>query len=142
VRRYSAKKGQDIQDRRRRRKGRGLKIGKDRALSAFLEQKILEEHCSPAAALELARREGFQTTICVQTLYNYIDAGFFIRLTNDGLLEKPKRKKKAEQPSRVVHAELPSIGDRPASIGERAEYGHWEMDLVVGPQGKEAPPYC
>jgi len=134
VPRYSAEKGQDIQDQRRHRKGRGLKIGKDRALSDFLERKILDEHYSPAAALELARREGFKTTICVQTLYNYIDAGFFIRLTSSDLLEKPKRKKKAEQRSRVVHAELPSIEERPADIGERAEFGHWEMDLVVGPQ--------
>jgi len=134
VPRYSADKGQDIQNQRRLRKGRGLKIGKDRALSAFLERKILEEHCSPAAALELARREGFKTTICIQTLYNYIDAGLFVRLTSADLPEKPKRKKKTEQRSRVVHAELPSIEDRPADIGERMEFGHWEMDLVVGPQ--------
>ncbi len=132
--RYSADKGQAIQDKRRLRKGRGLKIGKDRALAEFLERKILNEHCSPAVALELARRKDFQTTICVQTLYNYIDAGLFVRLTNDDLLEKPKRKKKTEQKSRVVHQDLPSIEDRPAGIEERAEYGHWEMDLVVGPQ--------
>lgn len=133
--RYSAEKGQDEHEKGRQRKtGRGLKIGKDRALSAFLEEKILREKCSPAVALELARREGFKTTICVQTLYNYIDRGFFIKLSNEDLLEKPKRKPKAEKKTRVVHPKLPSIVDRPASIRDRAEYGHWEMDLVVGPQ--------
>jgi len=133
--RYSAEKGQVVQDQRRLRKGRGLKIGKDRALSDFLERMILKEGCSPAAALELARREGFKTTICVQTLYNYIDAGFFIRLTSDDLLEKPKRKKKADpKKPRVVHQDLPSIEIRPADIRDRTEFGHWEMDLVVGPQ--------
>lgn len=132
--RYSADIGQAWQDKGRLSKGRGLKIGKDRALSAFLEEKILREQCSPAVALELARREGFQTSICVQTLYNYIDRGFFIKLTNDNLLEKPKRKPKAEEKSRVVHPDLPSIVDRPAEIRERTEFGHWEMDLVVGPQ--------
>lgn len=132
--RYSAEKGQAVQDRNRQNKGRSLKIGKDRALAAFLEEKILREQCSPAVALELARREGFRTSICLQTLYNYIEAGLFVRLTNADLLEKPKRKKKAEQESRVVHPDLPSIENRPAAIADRSEYGHWEMDLVVGPQ--------
>lgn len=132
--RYSADKGQSIQDRRRLNKGRGLKIGKDRALSAYLEEKMLREQCSPAVALELARREGFQTSICVQTLYNYIDAGLFVQLTNADLLEKTKRKPRTENKSQVAHPELPSIENRPAAIADRSEYGHWEMDLVVGPQ--------
>ena len=132
--RYSAEKGQAVQDQNRQNKGRGLKIGKGRALAAFLEEKILRDKCSPAVALELARREGFKTSICVQTLYNYIDAGLFVKLTNADLLEKPKRKPKTEEKSRVVHPDLPSIMNRPTSIRDRAEYGHWEMDLVVGPQ--------
>lgn len=134
VYRYSADKGQIIQNENRQNKGRGLKIGKDRALSAFLEEKILRDKCSPAVALELGRREGFKSSICVQTLYNYIDAGLFVQLTNADLLEKPKRKPKMGEKSRVVHPDLPSIVNRPAEIRERAEYGHWEMDLVVGPQ--------
>ena len=74
VKRYSAEKGQDIHEKgRQRNTGRGLKIGKDRALAAFLEDKMLREKYSPAVALDLARREGFKTSICVQTLYNYID---------------------------------------------------------------------
>ena len=120
VKRYSADKGQDIQNKQRLNKGRGLKIGKDRALSAFLEDKMLREKCSPAVALELARREEFQTSICVQTLYNYIDSGLFVKLTNADLPEKPKRKPKTEEKSRVVHPDLPSIMDRPASIRDRA----------------------
>ena len=119
VDRYSAQKGQDIHDKRRQRKGRGLKIGKDRALSAFLEEKILRDKCSPAVALELARREGFKTSICVQTLYNYIDRGFFIKLSNDDLLEKPKRKPKTEGKSRVVHPDLPSIIDSAVTLTQR-----------------------
>lgn len=132
--RYLADRGQSVQDQRQLNKGRGLKIGKDRALADFLEAKILRERCSPAVALELARREGFRTSICVQTLYNYIDAGLFVQLTSADLLEKPKRKPKAEKESKVVHPDLPSIENRPAAIADRSEYGHWEMDLVVGPQ--------
>ena len=132
--RYSAEKGQAIQDRNRQNKGRGLKIGNDRALAAFLEEKMLEKY-SPAVALELARREGYQVTISVQTLYNYIDAGLFVQMTSADLWEKSKRKPRAANKSRVVHPNLPSIEDRPAEIGDRAEYGHWEMDLVTSPHG-------
>ena len=52
--RYSADKGQAVHDQRQQNKGRELQIGKDRALAAFLEDKILRERCSPAVALELA----------------------------------------------------------------------------------------
>ena len=121
--RYSAEKGQDIHEKNRRRKtGRNLKIGKDRAFAAFLEDKMLREKCSPAVALELAQREGFKTSICVQTLYNYIDSGLFLELTNEDLLEKPKRKPKTEEKSRVVHPDLPSIVDRPAGIRDHAGF--------------------
>ena len=74
----------------------------------------------------------------IQTLYNYIDSGLFVELTNAHLLEKPKRKPRAEEKSRIVHPDLPSIVDRPAAVRERTEYGHWEMDLVVGPQESSA----
>ncbi len=134
--RYSADKGQDIHDEAQQRKtGRELKIGKDRAYADFLEDRILYGKCSPAVALELARRKGFETSICVTTLYNYIDMGLFVKLTSADLLEKPKRKPKGEgKISRVAHPGLPSIEDRPEYIEERLEYGHWEMDLVTGPK--------
>ena len=134
--RYSAQKGQIIHEQRQENKGCPLKIGKDYAYADFLEQKILQDHYSPAAALAAARREGFTTRISVGTLYNYINMGLFVELEDKHLLEKPTRKprKKNEAP-RVAHDALPSIEIRPAVIGQRSEPGHWEMDLVVGPQG-------
>lgn len=134
--RYSADKGQSVHDKAQQNKtGRELKIGKDRAYAIFLENKMLREKCSPAVALELARRKGFKTTISVTTLYSYIDMGLFIVLTNADLLEKKKRRPRTtERKSRIIHPDLPSIVDRPEHIKSRTEYGHWEMDLVVGPQ--------
>lgn len=134
--RYSAQKGQIIHEQRQENKGCPLKIGKDIAYANFLEGKILHEHFSPAAALAAARAEGYVTRISVGTLYNYITMGLFLELEDKHLLEKPTRKprKKSEGP-KVAHATLPSIEIRPAIIGQRSEPGHWEMDLVVGPQG-------
>jgi len=134
--RYSAQKGQIIHERKQENKGCPLKIGKDYAYADFLEQKILQDHYSPAAALAAARHEGFKTQICIGTLYNYITMGLFVELEDKHLLEKPTRKprKKNEDP-KIAHATLPSIENRPEIIGQRRELGHWEMDLIVGPSG-------
>ncbi len=136
---YSADKGQMVHEENQQMKGRPLKIGNDRAYADFLEHKILNDKFSPAAALAAARREEFQTSICVTTLYSYIEAGIFLHLTNDGLWEKRKKKKRGYRPvRRIVHPKLPSITDRPEPISQREECGHWEMDLVVGKSGSRA----
>ena len=133
---YSADVGQQKMEKAAGNKGRPLKIGKDIAYADFLERKILTDRFSPAAALAEARRAGYRTSICVTTLYSYIDQGIFFALTNSHLWEKPGRKprKKDSGEQKKAHPRLPSIEDRPDKIARREEDGHWEMDLVVGPQ--------
>lgn len=139
TKRYSADKAQQIHDYMQTGKGRPLKIGTDRAYADFLERKILADRFSPAAALAAARAEGHQTAICVSTLYNYIDKGVFLHLTNEHLWEKSRRKKLSyHQIKRIAHPKLPSITERPEQINQRIEPGHWEMDLVVGCSGSNA----
>lgn len=146
---YSADKAQQKHRYNQTAKGRPLKIGRERAYAEFLEARAMgvqadgsidkNKRYSPAAALELARREGFRTSICTSTFYSYIDKGVFLHLSNQHLWEKPKRQKRGYRPvSRVVHPKLPSIEDRPGHINRREEYGHWEMDLVVGRAGSRA----
>ena len=130
---YSADKGQQIHAYNQTAKGRQLKIDSDRAYADYLEEKILKQHFSPAAALASARQAGFKTKVCVSTLYSYIDKRIFLQLTNKDLWVKHKKKAPGEKPrSRVVHTKLPSIEIRPQHINDRSEPGHWEMDLVVG----------
>lgn len=138
--RYSAVKAQQLHDYNQTAKGRPLKIGSDRAYADFLETKMLSrrdkrKRYSPAAALAAARAEGFQTSVCVVTLYSYISKGVFLNLTNKHLWEKPNRKKrikKSDDENKVVHPKLPSIEVRPEPINQRSEPGHWEMDLIIG----------
>lgn len=144
--RYSAAKGQMIHIQRQQNKGRPLKIGNDIAYANFLEEKMLSRsdrrrRCSPAVALQLAKREGFETEVCVATLYSYIDKGVFLELTNKDLWEKPKRKPKKkkqddDEEPKVAHKTLPSIAIRPEGINDRSEPGHWEMDLVISSGNK------
>ena len=134
--RYSADKGQQIHRYNQTAKGRPLKIGSDHSFAAYIEHKIIVDRYSPAAALAAARKYPFATRICVSTLYSYIDKRVFYKLGNRHLWEKwKKRPKKTEgKGQRVVHPKLPSIEIRPEHITQRAEYGHWEMDLVVSGQ--------
>lgn len=149
VKRYSADKGQQVHDRNKTAKGPGLKIGNNKEYANFLERKMLgvqengkidpRKRYSPAAALELARREGFKTSVCVNTLYSYIDKRVFLNLSNKDLWEKGRKKQKKQKVRRTPHPLLPSITDRPEIINQRGELGHKEMDLIVGKEGtKEA----
>ncbi len=134
--RYSAQKAQQVTDYAQTAKGRPLKVGNDHAYVSYLEQKILRDRFSPAAALAAARKEGFGTSISVNTLYSYIDKRVFYELGNKHLWEKWKKRPKAQRPERrVAHKKLPSIEARPDSINQRREFGHWEMDLVVSGRG-------
>lgn len=137
--RYSADKGQDIQRSRARHKGRPLKAAKDAGFMAYIEQKIIQERRSPAAALAEARKEGYSLTVSVGTIYNYISRRRFKELTSADLWERMHRKprQKNEEP-KVAHPDLPSIEQRPEIIGLRSERGHWEMDLVVSCEGSTA----
>lgn len=141
--RYSADKAQQVHDYNQTAKGRPLKIGTDRNYADFLESKMLgrqddgridqRTRLSPAAALTEARRVGFTVSICVSTLYSYIEKGIFLHLTNKDLWEKGRARKRSHNTvKRIAHPLLPSITDRPQEIDLRTEPGHWEMDLVVG----------
>lgn len=77
----------------------------------------------------------FNTQICTKTVYNYIDKNVFMNITNKDLLVKKDGKKRKHRITRVVALKNltgRSIEDRPQSIENRKEPGHWEMDCVVG----------
>lgn len=134
--RYSACKAEQLHKYAQTAKGCPLKIGKDRAYAEYLEKKIIKDRYSPAAALAAARKDGFTTSVCVTTLYSYIEKRIFLKLSNKHLWVKSKKKERAGAPERrVAHPKLPSIADRPECINERSERGHWEMDLIVGKKG-------
>lgn len=139
--RYSADKAQQLHEYAQTAKGRPLKIGNDHALAEFLERKIVEEHYSPAAALGEIRRKKlhFKTSISVNTLYNYIAQGVFLRLTNKALLRKCKKKQEKQTVRRHRNPLVPTIDERPEYIEWRDSFGHWEMDTVVsGKEGQAA----
>jgi len=134
---YCADVGQRVQEERSANKGRGLKIGHDHALARYLEQKIGEEKWSPDAAIGAISAQGLQfaVSICTKTVYNMIDRGDFLTLTNKSLPVKKDGKKRGYRRVRKValnNTQGRSIEERPPEVEDREEYGHWEMDCVVG----------
>jgi len=134
---YLADVGQRIKEERAANKGRGLKIGNDHDLARYIEKKIGEERYSPDAVIGSIKvqRLPFSTTICTKTLYNYIDNGLFLGISNKDLPVKKNVKKRRYRRTRKValnNVTGRSIEDRPESIANREEAGHWEMDSVVG----------
>lgn len=133
---YSADVAQKKHDYNATAKGPSLKIGNNFKLIKFIENKIINEKYSPAAALKAAENEGYEVNICVKTLYNYIDEGIFPHLTNKDLPVKKKRKKrKYRHVKKALHCKGKSIEDRPEEAENREVLGHWELDTVVGKQG-------
>jgi len=136
---YCADTGQMVYDRNGRNKGPGLKIGKDHKLAKHIEQKIVKEKYSPDAVIGEIKAKGleFGTSICTKTLYNYIEQEVFANITNKDLPVKKDKKKGSYRKVKIAHKNLKgtSIEERPAEVENREEYGHWEMDCVVGNHG-------
>jgi IS30 family transposase len=134
---YCADVGQRLAEENAANKGRGLKIGHDHALARRLERRIGEDKLSPDAAIGEIKAQGlaFKTTLCTKTVYNMIDKGYFLNISNKDLPAKKDSKKRKYGKIRKValnNLKGKSIDERPERANLREERGHWEMDLVVG----------
>lgn len=123
-----------------RAKGPDLKIGNDQSLADFIEDKMVNDDFSVGAVLGYIEQQGleFSVTITRQALYRYIDLGLFLNLTNKDLPIKGNRKKKKKtvRKTQARAAAGDSIEKRPEDIDTREEFGHWEMDTVIGKKGE------
>ncbi|MBR1392132.1 MAG: IS30 family transposase [Lachnospiraceae bacterium] len=139
--RYSPDIAQEKAEENLKARGTQLKIANDIAYANYIEDKIVNEDYSPAAVLGELKAQGregeFNTTVCVATLYSYIDKGIFLKLTNKNLPVKKKKKRRykkvRKQQARAAAGD--SIEKRPKEIDQRGKFGHWEMDSVIGKKG-------
>lgn len=120
-------------------KGQPLKLSNDTEFCKYFAEKIIKEKYSPEAVLRDMERSGitFKSNIKSKTtLYRYIREGLFYGVTMHQL---PYRKKKRYKHVRVQKSSSAgmSIEYRPLHINERLEYGHWEMDTVIGKANKK-----
>lgn len=133
--RYSPDIAQQKYEEKLKYRGTQLKIGNDIEFANYIEKKICDEKYSPDAVIGELKVNGnpFKTNICTRTVYNYIDKGIFLRLTNKDLPIKGKKKRRYHKIRRQARASAgTSIEQRDKSILNREEFGHWEMDSVMG----------
>lgn len=123
-----------------KRKGAHEKLDHDRTTKRILEHYVLDEGCSPYAAIERAKQSGeLATSICVNTFYNLIRRrriGVSERDLHYGFRPRPKPKEDfSNRKDRTKVAGGLSISKRPKEVLKRQEFGHWEGDLIVSRKG-------
>ncbi len=70
-------------------------------------------------------------------IYSYIDKGVFLNLTNVYLPVKSRcTKQYRKRKVALKNLKGESIEKRPVDISCRSEFGHWELDSVIGKQGQ------
>lgn len=137
---YSARKGQDAAEKAALNKG---PLGKlTNRLADAIRRKIVDENLSPYAALIRLERTGAYSWLpCERSVYNAINAGL-LGVSRQQLPYKPADKRTRKQGPRMSYNNIKgrSISQRPEAADQRSEYGHWEIDTVVG--GKGTSPAC
>ena len=136
---YTKKYSADIAERKSRfnisARAKDLKVGKDYDFIQFIENLIITKKYSPEAALAFIRRNNikFDTDVSVRTIYRYIDNGVFLHLTRENLPFRGKRKRKVKHVVVQKQSKIgTSIEERPKEISLRSDFGHWELDSVIG----------
>lgn len=133
---YFPETGQAAYEKNRKRCKMPKKIETCKEFITYVEKKVLECRRSfSSIRAEVLDRELFkEEEMCsVGTLYAYTERNM-LAVKNINLCEKVRRKPRKGKPAAKKHKRLKgtSITERPEEINNRQEFGHWEIDLVIG----------
>jgi len=137
---YSAEAGQ--QDANARGQDKGPRMRLTNRVAARFEALVTGERLSPYAARAAMVREGLEGVPCVRSLYYAVASGL-LGITRKSLPYRRDGKRKPSTSGKrmaYTNGAGKSIADRPPEAEGRLEYGHWEMDTVVGCAG--GSPFC
>ena len=131
---YSAEKGQDEADALAANKGPRMRL--TNTLAERLRHWVVDEKVSPYVAIMRMRKEDHTWVPCVRTVYYAIERGDLEIIRANlpyGTINMKPRHKGRRMAYRTLRGK--SITERPPAADLRIEYGHWEMDTVVGRTG-------
>ena len=132
--RYKAKVGQAAYEKNREACCRHYDLLEKSAFISYVEEHFFENEWSLDVYAHRALKDGTFTReqiVCTKTLYGYADLGL-LNIRNIDLPEKLHRSPKTARVRENKRVLGRSIEERPASIEDRTEFGHWEVDLVIG----------
>ena len=135
--RYSPEEAERRYRQRLKAKGRTAVLKAAPELAAYISFMIKELHYSPEAVVyELRNNMALRFDIQIRsanTIYRAIRKGYFPGI---GMAELPRKGVKVKRKEHVVVQKAPAAGTsiekRPKDILLRSEFGHWEMDSLVG----------
>ena len=136
---YFPETGQAVYDKHRLH---SRKAGNERAAATFLhfaESKILTDKWSVDAVVGYCRNQPqwqSEVLVCSKTLYHYIDR-CRLAVRNIDLPLKVRRKSSAQRQRKNKRILGQSIEHRPHSVLTRQEFGHWEIDTLVGRRSQD-----
>ena len=134
---YYADAGQAKYEANRRNTGRRYELLQCSEFVSHVEKMMIEEGWSVDAAVGRATATGkFDKMLCTKTIYNYIDLGL-MKVKNTDLPLKLKRHTKGIRVRTNKRKLGDSIENRPSHVESREEFGHWEIDTVIGSKSKE-----
>lgn len=121
----------------RQKRGANLKLMLECPYLEFVREKIMKDKFSPRAIVLYIKINNikFDKTLSDFSIYRYIRLGLIDGLNKNNLHYKIKKSKYRHR-CQKKGANGVSIEKRPDIISMREEFGHWEMDSVVGKQGK------
>lgn len=122
---------------RRRRASRRRERIADHQLRSYLREK-LSQGWSPQQIAGRLRRDLPGKSVSHETIYQYI---FTVEPTLTRYLtcgRKRRRRRHSRHGKRIMIAQRTPIEQRPQTVNDREEYGHWEGDTAVSRQSKAA----
>lgn len=141
VRRYKADIGYSVYLEHRQECRRKYRCLKTSAFLQYVSKHFREDKWSLDACACRAIVDGtFQRekTVCTRTLYRYVDLGL-LPIKNMDLPEKLSRNTKQHEARENKRNLGNSIEERPETVDLREEFGHWEIDSVLGKKNENEP---
>ncbi|MGL4289061.1 MAG: IS30 family transposase [Phreatobacter sp.] len=132
---YSAVRADDAAAKRAKRP-RGRVLGEPGPLRDRVTAE-LRAHRSPAAIAADLRADGGEG-VCAETIYASVYDRTLEVKPSECLRRKRARRRRRQERHANKRPALPNISLRPAAVNDRAEVGHFEMDLIIGAHNRSA----
>ena len=136
---YFPDTGQAVYEKNRSRCGAKYKLAEVPEFIQYAVEKMQTDRWSPDAICGYVKAQKLfeNAMVCTKTMYRYIDLGL-LPVKNIDLPLKVSRNTKIKRIRQHKKVLGTSIEQRPAHIDEREEFGHWEIDTVLGSRAKGA----